>query len=270
MPKLYAISDLHLGHQRNRDLLSSLSRHDDDWLIVAGDVGETDQHLEHAWNVLCARFARVLWVPGNHELWTPPGQDNAPAGEARYQHLVTLCQRWGVLTPDDPWVEFEGTGGNSVLALMFLLYDYSFRPPEVSAEHAVEWAAGSGVVCADEYYLGYEPYASRQAWCHERVRLTERRLQQEALGRAPILVNHFPLRYDLLRIRRIPRFSIWCGTRETDDWHLRFGARCVVAGHQHVPHTAWRHGVRFEEVSLGYPRERLREKPADAYLRRIM
>ena len=29
-------------------------------------------------------------------------------------------------------------------------------------------------------------------------------------------------------------------------------------GHLHIPRTSWHDGVRFEEVSLGYPRERRR------------
>ena len=33
------------------------------------------------------------------------------------------------------------------------------------------------------------------------------------------------------------------------------GARAVVYGHLHIPRTTWYDGVRFEEVSLGYPRE---------------
>jgi hypothetical protein len=34
---------------------------------------------------------------------------------------------------------------------------------------------------------------------------------------------------------------------------VRFRAEVVVTGHLHVPGTLWRDGVRFEEVSLGYP-----------------
>jgi hypothetical protein len=56
-----------------------------------------------------------------------------------------------------------------------------------------------------------------------------------------------------VRLPRIPRFSIWCGTKRTEDWHTRFRAEVVVSGHLHMPATLWRDGVRFEEVSLGYP-----------------
>ena len=54
---------------------------------------------------------------------------------------------------------------------------------------------------------------------------------------------------------RYPEFAQWCGTERTADWHLRFRAAAVVYGHLHIPRTTWHDGVRFEEVSLGYPRE---------------
>ena len=46
--KLYAISDLHLGFEVNQRALSGITGHPDDWLILAGDVGETAIHLELA------------------------------------------------------------------------------------------------------------------------------------------------------------------------------------------------------------------------------
>ena len=66
--RLFAISDLHLRYERTRAALQALAPHPDDWLIVAGDVGETEQHLRFALTILKRRFARLLWVPGNHDL----------------------------------------------------------------------------------------------------------------------------------------------------------------------------------------------------------
>ena len=52
-----------------------------------------------------------------------------------------------------------------------------------------------------------------------------------------------------------PEFALWCGTTATADWHTRYNAVCSVYGHLHIPRTTYYDGVRFEEVSLGYPRE---------------
>jgi 3',5'-cyclic AMP phosphodiesterase CpdA len=69
--RLLAISDLHLAHRVNREALEALGRYPDDWLIVAGDVGETPARLVTALRALVPRFARVIWTPGNHDLWCP-------------------------------------------------------------------------------------------------------------------------------------------------------------------------------------------------------
>jgi hypothetical protein len=126
-------------------------------------------------------------------------------------------------------------------------------PTPVAADEALAWAEASGVVATDEIILHPDPYPSREAWCHVRCQTTEARLRETAVSGSLILVNHFPLRYDLVNLRRIPRFSIWCGTKRTEDWHTRFPVTAVIYGHLHIRGTHYRDGVRFEEVSLGYP-----------------
>ena len=119
------------------------------------------------------------------------------------------------------------------------------------------WAAEAGLQCMDEVLLEPEPYASIPSWCEARVRYTEARLAEavRADDARLVLINHFPLRAQDVHLSRIPRFSIWCGTRATADWHRRFRAHVVVSGHLHVRDTSYADGCRFEEVSLGYPRQ---------------
>jgi len=266
--KLYALSDLHVGFKENREALASLGDHPDDWLILGGDLGETVAHLESVLTVATKRFARVLWVPGNHELWTHPA--DGARGEAKYRELVACCRDHEVLTPEDPYALWEGEGGPALIAPLFLLYDYSFRPEDVAYEDALDWAAETGIVCADERYLHPDPYESRRAWCHARCDDAEKRLEEASLVHPVVLVNHFPMRQELVRLWRIPRFSLWCGTKRTEDWHLRFRAKVVVHGHLHMRATDWIDGVRFEEVSLGYPRHWEVGQGMDAYLREIL
>jgi 3',5'-cyclic AMP phosphodiesterase CpdA len=70
--KVYAISDLHLTVQSNRLALAALPYYLEDWLIVVGDVGETEDQLHYALSILTARSAKVIWAPENHNLWTIP------------------------------------------------------------------------------------------------------------------------------------------------------------------------------------------------------
>ncbi|MCY1058248.1 metallophosphoesterase [Nannocystis sp. SCPEA4] len=267
--KLWALSDLHVGHARNRELLSHLSPRTDDWLIVGGDVGETGDHLRWAFDLLQPRFARVLWVPGNHELWTSDERGARLGGADKLAALGELCRERGVVGVDDEWPVWPGEGGPHTIALMALLYDYSFAPAGMTRAAAVAWAAEDGVVAADEVRLDPSPFADIVAWSAARVRSAAARLEQ-ARARPTILVNHWPLRDDLIFIPRVPRYRPWCGTAATRDWHRRYGARVVVSGHLHTRRTDWIDGVRFEEVSLGYPREQRPGMLADAYLRQIL
>ena len=272
--KLWAISDLHLACPANREALEQLAPRPDDWLLVAGDVGETQGQTSWAMSSLAARFAKIFWVPGNHDLWTVRDPQGMLRGDAKYRRLVEICRSYGVHTPEDPYVEWPepgAAGERYVIAPLFLLYDYSFRPNEIPAEQAVDWAAEWGLRLADEDVLHPDPFPDRSAWCADRLRYTERRLQLAAeKGLRPILVNHFPLRRDRLLRSRLQRLAIWCGTAATEDWHTRFNAAAVVYGHLHVKRTHWRDGVRFEEVSLGYPSDWDQDRGLESYLRQIL
>ncbi len=261
--KLLALSDLHVGSAINMRALKGLSPRPEDWLILAGDVGETVQHLRTALELLTPKFAQVIWVPGNHDLWSIDPSDRPLRGEDKYRRLVEICREFGVFTPEDPYPVWPGSldnGGENhppvVIAPLFLLYDYSFRPDDVAGEDAVSWAGAEGIRCGDEDLLDSVPHKSRQDWCSLRVQLAEQRLEAAtANGERVIMVNHWPLREDLLTARKIERFSLWCGTKQTEDWHQRFNVEAVIYGHLHLPGTQFRDGVRFEEVSLGYPTE---------------
>ncbi|GII57994.1 metallophosphoesterase [Planotetraspora thailandica] len=259
-PALYGISDLHIGYPENREIVAGMHPETgDDWLIVAGDVAETPADVEWALGTLADRYAKVIWAPGNHELWTTAHDSVTLRGQHRYDHLVRICRNLGVATPEDPYPIWTGPDGPVAVAPLFVLYDYSFRPAGTATkEEALEYAYGTGVVCSDEFVLHPDPYPTREAWCHARVEATERRLT--ATGLPTVLVNHFPLVREPTRVLRHPEFALWCGTERTADWHIRFRAAAVVYGHLHIPRTTWHDGVRFEEVSLGYPREwRIRE-----------
>lgn len=257
MGNLLAISDLHVGYAENRRIVEELRpRTDSDWLLVAGDVGERVGDIEWTLRTLTERFERVIWAPGNHELWTPVDDPVQLRGVYRYQHLVELCRELGVATPEDPYPIWTGPGGPAVIAPLLLLYDYTFRLPGASSqEEALAQAYQAGVVCTDEALLHPDGYPSREAWCADRVAYTERRLAETDPALPKVLINHFPMTRLPTLVLRYPEFALWCGTTRTADWHVRFNAAAVVYGHLHIPRTTVEDGVRFEEVSLGYPRE---------------
>jgi len=125
-PRLLAVSDLHVGYPENRAIAERIQPvSSTDWLIVAGDVGERAGDVESVLGLLSERFAKVIWVPGNHELWTHRRDPLRLRGEQRYLHLVEVCRRLGVATPEDPYPIWAGEDGPVVVVPLFVLYDYS-------------------------------------------------------------------------------------------------------------------------------------------------
>lgn len=255
--RLLAVSDLHVRHEQVRDVVRALRPGSPgDWLLVAGDVGESVADITWALSLLRDRFARVVWVPGNHELWTAPGDPEDLRGELKYRHPVGRCRELGVDTPENPYPVWRGEGGPAVVVPLFLLYDYGFLPPGAfSRAHAMRLADEAGVICTDEFLPDPNPYPSREAWCRARLAATRTRLRDLPAGLPTVLVNHFPLVRDPTRALRRPEFALWCGTTATADWPVRYRAAAVVHGHLHIPRTLRRDGVPHHEVSLGYPRE---------------
>jgi predicted phosphodiesterase len=223
--KLLAISDLHVAYPQNRKAVADLRPESpDDWLLIAGDVGERYADIEWALGLLAERYGTVVWTPGNHELWTMNDDPVQLRGEERYRHLVETCRRYGVHTPEDPYPVWDGPGGPVTVVPLFVLYDYTFRPDGANTKE-------------------------------ESLAETTRRLDALDPDLPTILVNHFPLVREPTRILRYPEFAQWCGTERTADWHVRYRAATVVYGHLHIPRTIEVDGVPFVEVSVGYPRE---------------
>ncbi|KAH9807338.1 Calcineurin-like phosphoesterase [Teratosphaeria destructans] len=264
--RLWAIADIHLSFKTNKEEFAKLhGKGPDDGLILAGDVGENLETLNEAFRLAKKRFKHVFWVPGNHELYTSkthvPDEEKELKGEAKYMACVAVAKKHGVLTPEDDfmtWVyeDEEGFQVAATICPIFTLYDYTFRPEHVTREGALEWAMEEGIKATDETLLHPDPYDTRDEWCARLVEQTETKLQNAADSGFPlVIINHWPLREDTVFIPRVPRFSLWCGTTKTKNWHTKYHAKVVVTGHLHVRRTDWIDGVRFEECSLGYPRQ---------------
>ena len=283
--RLLAVSDLHVGYPENRAYAEALTPGDPaDWLIVAGDVGEVFADVGFVLASLASRFAKVIWTPGNHELWTLPSDPVALRGAARYEALVSVCRRFGVLTPEDEFPVWRGPDGPVTVAPLFTLYDYSFaagdqaRPAGgadaadtvdgadtagaagaavqddlAAAARSVSAARAAGINPADEGRLHPDPYPTVPAWCRARVAASQARL--DATAGPVIVVSHWPLVRDPVAVLRYPSYAPWCGTTLTAGWPARYPVAAAVYGHLHIPQSTRYNGVRFEEVSVGYPRE---------------
>jgi 3',5'-cyclic AMP phosphodiesterase CpdA len=270
MPRLFAISDLHLSYPAARTALANLQAFPDDWLILAGDVGDSPEQISSGFRQLAEKFAQVVWAPGNHDLWSVPGTPRELRGLSLYDHLVRLARSCGIVTPEDPYPVFGHETGPLTLVPMFLLYDYSFRPVQLSLNDVIAWAAERSCVCSDEILLQPDPYPTRADWCHARVRTTLSRLETLDRRVETVLINHFALEEEHAVLPQVPRFTPWSGTKLTKAWHRRFRARAVIFGHLHIPGVRWLDGVPFQEVSLGYPSQWGSEHAEGIRLREVL
>lgn len=267
---IYAISDLHVANKVNQNALLELPDYKNDWVILAGDIGETETHLEFVISVLAQKFEKIIWTPGNHDLWTFPLNRYSLRGEEKYNKLVSICHEYGVFTPEDEYLNYTYDGKHYCLAPIMTLYDYSFKPDYVQDGMEKEWAAESGVICADEDLLFSYPYKSVSEWCNVRCTYTEKRLNAIQKDVSIIIINHYPLLKELGKIYTFPRFSIWCGTTHTQNWLDEFNIEIAIYGHLHIRSTKIINGVRHEEVSFGYPQDWDQDKGMFNYLRKIV
>ena len=156
---LWAVSDLHVRAPGNLDLVREHVRpaNAGDWLIVAGDIAEDLPTIERTLGLLQSRFAQVIYAPGNHELYSRTS--DTTHGRAKYDAVIAVAQRLGVLTPEDPFPMFAG---HTVVPL-FTLYDHSWRDPSMTPTAALAAARDKGIVLMDD--LAIAPYEDVILWC---------------------------------------------------------------------------------------------------------
>src|SRR6202007_1195330 len=121
--RIHALSDLHIDYDENARWVANLSiaEYQDDVLILAGDVTDTRRLFEWCLSTLAKRFYKVLFVPGNHDLWV-----------AREDHGKNSLQKF-----DDICAVVESSGASmqafceqdvSIIPVLGW-YDYSFGEP---------------------------------------------------------------------------------------------------------------------------------------------
>ena len=266
--RVHALSDIHVDYPENLSWIEGLDErtYGSDALILAGDVTHRMDRLETALAVLRERFARVFYVPGNHEPWLRDG-DFADSLE-KLERIFELCARLDVSVAP----EKVGTDGTPVWIVPLLSW---YVKPEEGPEslylprddedpnldiwaddHFVRWPAFPGHRNASEYFLA-----------RNRSHV-ERRYDAEVIS-----FSHFCPRLDILFERGRPRqrpsttdarrrfnFSRVAGSTTIDAQIREIGAAIHVYGHQHRNRYRRVDGVLYVSHCLGYPHERGRSE----------
>lgn len=240
--RVFAVSDLHLDYAANREWLAQLSLHDyqEDVLILAGDISDKLSLLADSFQTLTRRFAVVLYVPGNHDLWVH--REDLRDSFQKFQIVRETATQHGVrMTPfryDD-------------LAIVPLLgwYDYSFGPPSDYLKNA--WADYR----ACRWPKGYDDAAVTR-WFTAR-NPTDLAPEFGGIGKV-ITFSHFLPRIDLMP-DRIPdkhrQLYPILGTTMLDAQLRQLGATVHVYGHSHVNRRVTLEGITYINNAFGYPAE---------------
>lgn len=238
--RVFALSDIHIDYDTNAKWVAGLSAADyrDDVLILAGDVTDKLPLLGWCLSTLASRFARVLFVPGNHELWVI--RDDR--GKSSLQKFDEVCK---VVESSGASMQRYRAPGLSILPLLGW-YDYSFGKPSDELKaiwmdyRACRWPAG---------YTEKDVAAHFAAFNDEPAGVT---------GDTVITYSHFLPRIDLMPsyIPQVHRLIYpVLGSTQLDRQLRRLGSKLHVYGHSHVNRQVEIDGVSYINNAFGYPSE---------------
>lgn len=238
--RIFAVSDIHVDYDVNARWVADLSVADyqDDVLILAGDVSDTLRLLEWCLGTLAARFRKVLFVPGNHDLWV-----------LREDHGKDSLQKFDAVRAA---VESSGASmqpyraeGVSIIPLLSW-YDYSFGEP--TAELRSMW-------------MDYRACRWPDGYTDRDVALHFASLNDEHVsvpGDKVITYSHFLPRIDLMPWFIPAAQQILypiLGSTLVEAQLRRLGSRIHVYGHSHVNRQVKIDGVSYINNAFGYPHE---------------
>jgi predicted phosphodiesterase len=238
--RVFALSDIHIDYDVNAEWIANLSvaEYQDDVLILAGDVTDSRRLLDWCLSALAKRFKKVLFTPGNHDLWV-----------MREDREMNSLQKF-----DDVRAVVESSGASmrafrerdlSVIPLL-AWYDYSFGEPSEKLKRvwmdyrACRWPSG---------------YTEKDVATHFAAFNNK---QVSAAGDTVITYSHFLPRIDLMP-GFVPGANGFLypvlGSAQLDSQLRSLNSSIHVYGHSHVNRHVKIDGVSYINNAFGYPRE---------------
>ena len=238
--RVFALSDIHVDYADNKQWIANLSRSDyrDDVLIVGGDVSHSLRLLEWCLRDLARCFARVLYVPGNHDLWVVRDRMAATSLEKfqKVRDVLDVC---------DVSMQVFKRDGLSIVPLLSW-YDYTFGEP--SDELLERWM---------DFRACHWPHRLSLADVVEYFA----RLNDDALGTTNDIVisfSHFLPRIDLMPSYVPDKHRMLypiLGTTRLESQIRTLNPRIHVYGHSHLNRRVMVDGIAYINNAFGYPHE---------------
>jgi len=270
--RLFACSDLHIDYPENFKWINnlSISEFQQDVIIIAGDVSNNIKIFKSAMELIAKRFKKVMFVPGNHELWVK--------GTEYIDSLVKLHEIQRILYDLGCNMSLYHST-ELIVCPIFGWYDYSFAT--VSEELREVWS--------DYYYCKWPLYiANTQDICSYFYGINPIQAPDIPNGKTVVTFSHFLPRIDLMpnyipqkhkiktpktvsavyksHITEISEQYCWkldpmrliypvLGSARIDEIARRYHPQFHVYGHSHVNAECIIDGVHYINAALGYPSE---------------
>ena len=238
--RVFALSDLHIDYDVNAKWVANLSIADyqDDVLILAGDVTDTRPLLDWCLSTLAKRFYKVLFVPGNHDLWVIR-EDRKKNSLQKFDDICALMESSGA--------SMQAFRERSVSIIPVLgWYDYSFGQPSEELKsiwmdyRACRWPSGFTVKDIAAHFGAFN---------NKQFSPTDDKV---------ITYSHFLPRIDLMP-GFIPSAKKLLypilGSAQLDLQLRQFNSNIHVYGHSHVNRHVEIEGVSYINNAFGYPSE---------------
>jgi len=238
--RIFALSDIHIDYDVHAKWIANLSCDDyqDDVLILAGDVTDARPLLDWCLSTLVKRFYKVLFVPGNHDLWVMR-EDREKNSMQKFEDICALVESSGA------WMQVFRERGISVIPVLGW-YDYSFGEPSEELKsiwmdyRACRWPSG---------------FTEKDVAAHFGALNSK---HDSVAGEKVITYSHFLPRIDLM-----PGFIPGAkkllypvlGSAQLDRQLRQFNSNIHVYGHSHLNRQVEIDGVLYINNALGYPNE---------------
>jgi predicted phosphodiesterase len=237
--RVFALSDLHIDYDENARWVANLSvtEYQADVLILAGDLTNLLRLLGWCLSALAKRFHKVLFVPGNHDLWVIR-EDPEKNSLQKFDDVCAVAKSSGVS------MQVFCERDVSIVPLL-AWYDYSFGEPSEELKsmwvdyRACRWPGGFTEKDVAEYFEALNP-------------------QQFSTGGKVITFSHFLPRIDLMP-GFIPAAKKLLypvlGSAQLDLQLRRFNPDIHVYGHSHFNRQVTIDGISYINNAFGYPNE---------------
>jgi predicted phosphodiesterase len=237
--RVFALSDIHIDFHENEGWLFGLSSVDfqEDILILAGDVTDNLHLLNRCFRKLGASFKKVLYTPGNHELWVV--RDGFCSSFDKYLKICEMAMDFGIL------MQPYHMGSLSIVPLLGW-YDFSFGKPNAQLRETwmdfynCVWSKDPSMSVVSDFFL--KKNTSALNICNTTVISFS-----HFLPRLDLIPSYVPSSFDYL--------NPVMGSEFIEEQIRRLKPQIHIFGHRHVHCQVNIDGIIYINNAFGYPYE---------------